>query len=273
LGKVHKRESAGDQRKTVLVTGGGRGIGLAIAETLGREGKSIAVVDRDRERAKEAGSKLRRDGFAAEGYVGDITRGADIDRVLKRAEAAFGPIDILVNNVGTWMPGPSVAETLDPRDLRRVIDVNLHGTFLVTQAVGREMIKRKRGGSVVSIASIYGMRVMDWKLYGSTRQPPRWDDVAYNVSKAAIIQLTRTLAVSWAEFGIRVNCVSPGPIDTEGGTEGLSAAATKRIAHRVPLQRLGDASEVASVVAFLVSDGATYVTGANVLVDGGWVCW
>jgi NAD(P)-dependent dehydrogenase (short-subunit alcohol dehydrogenase family) len=255
------------------VTGGGRGIGLAIAESLGRAGMSVAVIDRDREAAQQAGSQLRERGFTAEAYVGNITRGTDINRVLQRAEAALGPIDVLVNNVGTWMPGPSVAEALDPRDWRRVIDVNLHGTFLVTQAVGREMISRKRGGSVVSIASIYGMRVMDWRLYGSTQQAPRWDDVAYSVSKAAIIQLTKTLAVSWAEFGIRVNCVSPGPIDTEGGTEGLSAAATKRIAHRVPLRRFGEASEVANVVAFLVSDQASYVTGANVLVDGGWVCW
>jgi len=273
LGDVHVSTSADDPRSTALVTGGGRGIGLAIAETLGREGVSVAVIDRDREAVQEAGLQLRERGLAAKTYVGDITRGSDIDRVVRRAEAALGPIDVLVNNVGTWMPGPSVAETLDPRDWRRVIDVNLHGTFLVTQAVGREMIKRRRGGSVVSIASIYGMRVMDWKLYGSNRQAPRWDDIAYNVSKAAIIQLTKTLAVSWAEFGIRVNCVSPGPIETEGGTEGLSAAATRRISQRVPLRRFGNASEVADVVAFLVSDRASYVTGANVLVDGGWVCW
>lgn len=270
---THLDDHSADRKRTALVTGGGRGIGLAVAEALGRGGMAVALLDRDGESAEEAGVQLRNCGLTVEGYAGDITCEPDIDRVLHRAESALGPIDVLINNAGAWMPGPSVAETLDLHDWHRIVDVNLNGTFLVTRAIGQEMIRRNRGGSIVSIASIYGMRAMDWRLYGSSRQVQRWDDVAYNVSKAAIVQLTRTLAVSWADFGIRVNCVSPGPIDTKGGGEGLSTVARMKIARRVPLGRMGDANEVANVVAFLVSDLAAYVTGANVVVDGGWICW
>ncbi len=260
-------------RRVALVTGSGRGIGLAIAETLCREGLPVMLVDADRERLQSAVKSLRDDGHESAGVVGDVTRPRDVDRMLARTTATLGPVEVLVNNVGVFIPEPNRAEDVDLASWRRIIDVNLNGTFLMSQRVARSMIERGSGGAIVNIASIYGMRAMDWRLYGTGRRPQRYDDASYAVSKAAVIQLTRSLSVSWAGFGIRVNSVSPGPIETESGRAGLSPASFRKIVSRVPMGRWGQPMEIAQAVAFLVSDQAGYITGANLVVDGGWVCW
>ena len=190
-----------------------------------------------------------------------------------RAERALGPVDVLVNNVGVFIPEPNRAEDVDVTAWRRVIEVNVTGTFLMARRVGQSMIERKSGGAVVNIASIYGMRAMDWRLYGVGQDIPRYDDSAYAVSKGAVLQLTRSLATSWAGFGIRVNAVSPGPVDTESNQEVFDRRAYGKVSGRDPMGRWADPSEIADAVAFLVSDRASYVTGANLVVDGGWTCW
>jgi NAD(P)-dependent dehydrogenase (short-subunit alcohol dehydrogenase family) len=142
----------------------------------------------------------------------------------------------------------------------------------MAQRVGRTMIERG-GGVIVNVASIYGERALDWRLYGHGIEAPRQDDAAYHVSKAAVIQLTRVLATSWAPFGVRVCGISPGPITTEYVQETNDEQALAQIAGRIPLQRLGSPSEIAACVGFLCSDDASFMTGTNLVVDGGWTCW
>ncbi len=247
-----------------LVTGGGRGIGRAVAEVLAERDYRIAVVDSDPARCRDLPGWL--------GVAADVASSGDVEAAVAAVEAELGPVDVLVNNVGIGSPPPNVAEDVDPADWRRVIDVNVNGTFLMSQRVGRTMIARG-GGVIVNIASIYGERALDWRLYGTGGDAPRQDDAAYHVSKAAVIQLTRVLAVSWARFGVRVCAISPGPVTTEYVRETSDDVALSQIAGRVPLQRLGSPREIAECVCFLCSDEASFVTGSNVVVDGGWTCW
>jgi NAD(P)-dependent dehydrogenase (short-subunit alcohol dehydrogenase family) len=257
------------KRRVALVTGGGRGIGTAIAGALCHDPFDVVILDADAGRARSAALELTAGGGNASDVSGDITNPKDVARARRAAERAFGPVDVLINNVGVFVPEPNVAESVDVDAWRRVIDVNVNGTFLMSREIGRSMIERQSGGVIVNIASIYGMRALDWRLYGLGR----YDDAAYHVSKAAVIQLTRSFATSWAEFGIRVNTVSPGVVDTESNREVLPESVFRRVKARVPMRRWGQPSEIAEVVRFLVSDGASYITGANVVVDGGWVCW
>lgn len=259
--------------RVAMVTGAGRGIGLAIAQALTADGLAVAMMDLDEALVEGVTRGLQSEGGRAVGIVGDVTKERDVDRFLRAAERELGPVDVLVNNVGVFIPEPNRAEDVDISAWRRIIEVNVNGTFLISQRVGRSMIERRAGGAMVNIGSIYGMRAMDWRLYGAGRDIPRYDDASYAVSKAAVIQLTRTLAVSWAGFGIRVNSVSPGPIDTESNREVLDRRVYRKVSSRDPMGRWGQPTEIADAVAFLVSDRASYITGANLVVDGGWVCW
>jgi NAD(P)-dependent dehydrogenase (short-subunit alcohol dehydrogenase family) len=259
--------------RVALVTGAGRGIGLAIAQALTADGFAVAMMDLDGDLLEGATKGLELVGGRAVGVVGDVTRARDVDRFVRTAEHELGQITALVNNVGVFIPEPNRAEDVDVARWRHVIEVNVNGTFLMSQRVGRSMIGRRTGGAIVNLGSIYGMRAMDWRLYGAGRDVPRYDDSSYAVSKAAVIQLTRTLAVSWAGFGIRVNSVSPGPVDTESNREALDRRVFRKVSERDPMGRWGQPNEVADAVAFLVSDKASYITGANLVVDGGWVCW
>jgi NAD(P)-dependent dehydrogenase (short-subunit alcohol dehydrogenase family) len=247
-----------------VVTGGGRGIGRAVAERFASAGDAVAVFDADAERVASAPGTLR--------LPVDISDERAVAEALKEVEAQLGPVDVLVNNVGITSPEIVPLEELPLSSWQRVIDENLTGTFLMTKAAGKSMIARGAGGAIVSIASIYGSLAMDWRLY-ETPEPRRQDEAAYHVSKAAVIQLTRVLATSWAPFGIRVTCISPGPVDTEFVRETIDEPALAMISERTPMARFARPEEIAACVFFLASDEASYVTGANVLADGGWTCW
>jgi NAD(P)-dependent dehydrogenase (short-subunit alcohol dehydrogenase family) len=265
--------SYGEKDRVALVTGAGRGIGLAIARRLATDGFGVGLLDRDAALVERAVGELRDGGHRAAGVRGDVTKPRDVDRFVRATERSLGPVSVLVNNVGVFIPEPNVADEVDLAAWRRVIDVNVNGTFVMTQRVGRALIERGAGGAIVNIASIYGMRAMDWRLYAVGRDIPRYDDASYATSKAAVIQLTRSLATSWASFGIRVNSVSPGPVDTESNAEVFDFRAHRKVAGRAPMGRWAKPFEIADAVAYLVSDHASYVTGANLVVDGGWTCW
>ena len=241
-----------------IITGAGRGIGLGIAEAFCREGAQVIIGELVAERGEDAAAKLRAQGYAATAHQLDVTQPASCRALVEHARQHFGRIDVLVNNAGLFFLHKSEAM---PEDAWRLqVDVLLNGTFFMTQAVAQVMIAQ-HSGSIVNIASIGGMG--GWPMRS-----------AYNAAKAAVINLTETLAGEWAQYGIRVNAVSPGVTRTEMMADlirrGISAA---KYDNRTPLGRVAEVSEIANAVAFLASERASYVTGENLRVDGGWVPW
>jgi len=244
--------------RVAIVTGAGRGIGLGIAEALCRDGARVIVGELVAERGEEAAAQLRAAGHDALALSLDITQPASCRALVERVRESHGRVDVLVNNAGLFALHKS--EDMPEDAWRLQIDVMLNGTFFMTQAAAQAMIAQ-RSGSIVSIASIGGMG--GWPMRS-----------AYNAAKAAVINLTETLAGEWAQYGIRVNAVSPGVTRTEMMADlvrrGISVA---KYDNRTPLGRVAEVREIADAVCFLASDRAAYVTGANLRVDGGWVPW
>ncbi len=242
--------------KIVIVTGASQGIGRGIALGLAEAGADVTVnYHQNIDGAEGVANEIRNLGRQAMVVQGDISKSGDVSRLIQETLNEFGKIDILVNNAGILIPGP--IEDLEEADWDRVIQVNLNGTFLCCQAVGRHMIQTKSGGSIINVASI-------------SAHMPEIEDGAYTPSKAGVIGLTRLLAVEWSKYGIRVNALSPGPIMTllqrqAYPTEELLKARN----NAVPMNRHGTPEEMAKVVAFLASDDASYITGAEIQADGG----
>ncbi|MDR7094722.1 SDR family NAD(P)-dependent oxidoreductase [Hydrogenophaga laconesensis] len=240
----------GHQGRVVLVTGGSRGIGEACARRFAREGARLVIADV----ADAPGRALARDigGTYMHCDVGDK---ADVDAIVALALSTHGRIDVLVNNAGIFKAADFLEVTED--DFDEVLRVNLKGAFLMGQAVARAM-RGTGGGSIVNMSSVNGVMAIP-------------NIASYNVSKGGINQLTRAMALSLADHGIRVNAVAPGTIATELAAQAVltSEEARHKILSRTPLKRLGGPDEVADVVAWLASDAASYVTGEIVTVDGG----
>jgi NAD(P)-dependent dehydrogenase (short-subunit alcohol dehydrogenase family) len=240
--------------KTAMVTGGGQGIGKAIAQELAREGANVIVADVNRESACEVAKGLNI-GERAVGIHVDVRSEADIDRMVKHAVARFGGVDILINNAGISIMAP--ADEITISQWQAVLDINLTGTLLCCKAVMKVMSKMGHG-KIINIAS----------AAAHTAAP---NMVAYNVSKAGVVHLTKTLAIEWAKHNINVNSVSPGitkgvMLDKLCQEDPVAFAARKR---RIPLNRVNDPEDVAKVVVFLACEDSDNITGEDILIDGG----
>jgi 3-oxoacyl-[acyl-carrier protein] reductase len=237
--------------QVAFVTGSTRGIGLAIARALYGAGAKVAVVGREQARAAAIAAEL---GERAAGFACDVADGGQVEVAIAAAEAALGPIDVLVNNAG--LTRDNILLRLTDADWDAVLDANLKGAFHTTKAVIKGMMKR-RAGRIVNIASIVG-------LTGNKGQ------ANYAASKAGLIGFTKSVAKEYASRGILVNCVAPGFIETDM-TAALPDAARASLLEDIALGRLGRPEDVAGAVLFLASDLAAYVTGQVLVVDGGMV--
>jgi NAD(P)-dependent dehydrogenase (short-subunit alcohol dehydrogenase family) len=242
--------------QVAVVTGGGTGIGLAIATRLGGLGARIVIGSRNAANLEHGSAELRHAGLDPLCVQVDVRKPEQVDEMVERTVRHFGRITILINNAaGNFI---CRAEDLSPNGWNAVVGIVLNGSFYCSRAVGRHMIARGGGGSIVSILANYV-----WTGSAGT--------IHSAAAKAGVMSMTQTLAVEWARHDIRVNAVAPGPIESPGAARQLwsSPEAVERITGMVPLRRWGRPEEVADAVAFLVSSHASYITGEILNIDGG----
>ena len=244
--------------KTALVTGGSRGLGLQMAEVLGEFGARVAITARKEHELADAASHLKQLGIEALPLVCDMSDLASIAPLVTRVVDALGPIDILINNAGTSWGAPTVDHPLDAWN--KVMTLNVTSIFVITKEVGRLCMVPRRRGRVVNIASIQGL---------SGGYPEGIPTLAYNASKGAVVNFTRTLANEWAQYDITVNAIAPGYFPTrmtQAIGEALGEDATAEMA---PLKRVGGPEDLKGVTALFASDAGAFITGQILAVDGG----
>jgi NAD(P)-dependent dehydrogenase (short-subunit alcohol dehydrogenase family) len=241
--------------RVAVVTGGGTGIGRAISIGLAELGADVVVASRDPQHLDPTADDIRGLGRRALAIPTDIRRPEQVEALVQQTVVELGRVDIHVNNAGGQYPGP--AEELSAEGWRRVIDLNLNGTFYCAQSIARHMMQAG-GGVIVNIVANFGLRAAPGLAHSAA-------------ARAGVISLTRTLALEWAKYGIRVNAVAPGVVMTEGALAEMliNPEAIERIERAIPLKRLGTPEDVANLVMFLVSDAAAYITGETIAVDGG----
>jgi gluconate 5-dehydrogenase len=239
--------------KTAIVTGASRGLGKAMAIGLAQAGANVVITDiLD---TKKAVKEIEKQGARVLGLKVDVTKTKDIKHMVKKTLQKFKKIDILINNAGIYYPTP--INDMNEKEWDRIISVNLKGTLVCSQTVGKEMCKKK-SGSIINISSIAGIMA-----FGQS--------AAYNSSKAAMIMLTKTLATEWASCGVRVNAICPGIFVTDM-TKGLlkDRGFVNMIKSKVPMSRSATPDELAGAALYLASDASNYTTGSALVVDGGW---
>ena len=241
--------------RIAIVTGGSRGLGLEMAEGLAEAGASLMLCSRRVEWLTPAVAGLRARGFRVEGMRCDVAKVDDVQAVVDRTCTAFGKVDILVNNAGvTWAAEP---EAMPLDKWQKVVDINLTGAFLFSQAAGRDMLTR-RWGRIINVASISGMQA---SVNGPHYAP-------YAATKAGLMGLTRELAASWGRQGIRVNAIAPGFFHSRLADAAISMTEPT-IKATSPIPRVGAAGEIKGVAVFLAADASNYITGQTIIVDGG----
>lgn len=246
--------------RTVLITGAGDGIGKATALLCGQRGAAVVVVDRRPEAAQAVATQLRDRGSDAIAVTADVSNEADIDAAMQQAKTAFGLLHGIVNNAGIIVTEPILTTTNEQWDL--TMNVNAKGVFLGSRAAVRDFLDNGTPGAIVNIGSISATVGLEHQA-------------AYCASKGAVLQLSRQIAIDYAQHGIRCNVVSPGSVRTVVLDEYLSAQtdpahARQNITNAHPLARLADPTEIAQVICFALSDAASFVTGANLAADGGY---
>jgi NAD(P)-dependent dehydrogenase (short-subunit alcohol dehydrogenase family) len=237
-----------------LITGASSGLGRHFAGVLAAAGARVTVAARRETALADAVAAIRALGSQAQSVRMDVTDAGSVEQAFAGAESEFGPVSVLINNAGVTMTRAALDVT--ESDWANVIDTNLRGAWLVAQHAARRMIHHAIPGSVVNIASILGLRVAGGVA-------------PYAISKAAVVQMTKALALEWARHGIRVNALAPGYIQTDLNDAFFASDAGKALIRRVPQRRLGEASELDGPLLLLASDAGSYMTGSVIAVDGG----
>ena len=244
--------------KRALITGGSRGLGLQIAHALGEAGATLLVSARKQNELDEAVAALTAAGIKAHAIAADCGNAEGALKLADEALKTLGEVDILVNNAGASWGAAAEDHPIEAWD--KVMNLNVRGIFLLTQAIGRASMIPRRAGSVINIASIAG-------LGGN---PPFMKTIAYNTSKGAVINFTKTLAAEWGQYGIRVNALAPGFFPSKM-TKGLldKAGGAEALARHAPLQRIGDEEDLKGAALLFASDAGKHITGQTLAVDGG----
>lgn len=236
--------------KVALVTGASSGLGESFSRCLAARGAVVVAAARRLDRLEA----LVREGGAAHSVALDVTDPASVDSAMRQAGELAGPVDILVNNAGVADTKASLE--VSEADWRRVLDTNLDGAWRMAQAAAKSMVASGRGGSIVNIASILGLRQATHLL-------------AYAAAKAALVQVTKSLALEWARHGIRVNAIAPGYVVTEMNRDFFASDPGQAVVKRIPQRRVGDPRDLEGALLLLASGAGAYITGSIVVVDGG----
>ncbi|NEX59717.1 SDR family oxidoreductase [Noviherbaspirillum galbum] len=245
--------------RTALVTGGSRGLGLQIAEALGELGAKIVLSSRKQSDLDEAVAHLKTRGIEASAIAADLSQESSVEPLVEEALKRLGHIDILVNNAGATWGAPAEDYPVDAWD--KVMNLNVRSIFLLSQAVGKRSMIPRQYGKIINVASIAGFS-------GNSPSSPM-KTVAYNTSKAAVINFTRTLAGEWGVHGITVNAIAPGFFPSKMTKGLLEKAGEGAIAQRAPLQRIGDDEDLKGIAALFATDASKHITGQVMAVDGG----
>ena len=242
--------------KTIIVTGGGTGLGKSMSTRFGELGANLVIASRREDVIQSAAEEIRQTGAEVLDLSCDVRRQESVREMVNAVKEKFGKIDVLVNNAAGNFISPT--ENLSPGGFKVVVDIVLNGTFNCTHAVGKEMIK-DGGGTMLNIVTTYA-----WTGSGYV--------VPSAAAKAGVLAITRSLAVEWAKYGIRTNAIAPGPFPTEGAWSRLAPPGLgieKKMKNRIPLKRFGEHIELANLATYLLSDEAGYINGEVVTIDGG----
>ena len=243
--------------KTALVTGGSRGLGLQLARALGEAGATLMLSSRKAHDLEQAAAELKADGIDARWIAADCAQDTEIKRLADETLAQFGHLDILVNNAGASWGAPAEDHPVDAWD--KVMNLNVRGYFLLSQRVAKQSMIARRSGRIINVASILGLN----------GNPPDMNTIAYNTSKGAVINFTRTLGAEWGKYNITVNAICPGFFPSKMTAGLMATIGEDRLAAAAPLQRLGDDEDLKGLCVLFASDAGKHITGQWLAVDGG----